>query len=93
MGFLLQLPKVRCSLGRNSALILHQSAIDYTAGPGYLTQACISNKVPDVGVVQTEKHEAVVKQYFNKKVWDMMHTEGNSNYDPGLAACDQAARP
>ena len=37
-------------------------------------------------MVQTEKHEAVVKKYLLKKVWEMMQTEGNQNYEPGLAA-------
>ena len=65
--------------------ILHShsvvSVIDFTPGAGYLAEACLAEKIPYVGFVQTATGERVVRRYLFKRMWDLMCKPGSAHYD------------
>ena len=68
--------------------ILHShsvvSVIDFTPGAGYLAEACLAEKIPYTGFVQTATGERVVRRYFFKRMWDFRSKPGSAHYDAAL---------
>ena len=68
--------------------ILHShsvvSVIDFTPGAGYLAEACLADKIPYAGFVQTATGERVVRRYLFKRMWDLMCKPGSAHYDAAL---------
>ena len=68
--------------------ILHShsvmSVIDFTPGAGYLAEACLADKIPYTGFVQTATGERVVRRYLFKRMWDLMCKPGSAHYDAAL---------
>ena len=68
--------------------ILHShsvmSVIDFTPGAGYLAEACLADKIPYTGFVQTATGERVVRRYLFKRMWDLMCQPGSAHYDAAL---------
>ena len=59
--------------------------IDLTVGPAYAAEACIANRVPYIGFVQTGVHETVTRRYLFKRMWELMQKPGSAHYEPELA--------
>ena len=68
--------------------ILHShsvvSVIDFTPGAGYLAEACLAEKIPYTGFVQTATGERIVRRYLFKRMWDLMCKPGSAHYDAAL---------
>ena len=68
--------------------ILHShsvvSVIDFTPGAGYLAEACLAEKIPYTGFVQTATGERVVRRYLFRRMWDFMCKPGSAHYDAAL---------
>ena len=68
--------------------VLHSHSVvgvvDFTPGAGYLAEACLAEKIPYVGFVQTATGERVVRRYLFKRMWDLMCKPGSAHYDATL---------
>mgnify|MGYP007045148110 CR=1 FL=1 len=68
--------------------ILHSHSvvgvIDFTPGAGYLAEACLVEKIPYTGFVQTATGERVVRRYLFKRMRDLMCKPGSAHYDAAL---------
>ena len=69
--------------------------IDFTPGAGYLAEACLAEKVPYVGFVQTTTTERAVRRYLFKRMWGLMCTPGSAHYAAALRelVAEAAASP
>ena len=60
------------------------ATVDFTPGAGYLAEACMSEKIPYVGFIQTPTACRVVRRYLSMRTWDLMCKPGSAHYDASL---------
>ena len=72
----------QCS-GRRS-FTATQSLVWWTSPAGYLAEACLVEKIPYTGFVQTNAGERVVRRYLFKRMRDLMCKPGSAHYDAAL---------
>ena len=58
--------------------------VDFTAGAGYLAEACLSEKIPYVGFIQTPTSERILRRCLFKRTWDLMCKPGSAHYTMAL---------
>ncbi len=59
---------------------------DLAAGPGYVAEASVLERVPYFGLVQTDVHMRVVRSYLFARMWAQMQKMGSLYYEPELVA-------
>ena len=61
-----------------------EGVVDFTTGPGYVAEACLMEGIPYVGFTQTAQHEAAVRRYLFRRVWELTGKVGHRFFEPEL---------